>query len=82
MRRKATTPPRQHQRQHHTNTKATMHHANIDAACPGLTPAAREFVRSTVDKARRAASTVSLADFDDPFADESLDDPDTQEEHP
>lgn len=54
---------------------------DIDAACPGLTPAAREFIRTTVDKARRAASSVSLADFDDPFADES-NDPDTQEEHP
>ena len=52
--------------------------ADIDAVCPCLTPAAREFIRTTVDKARRAASSVSLADFEDPFADES-EDPDVLE---
>ena len=53
---------------------------DIDTACPGLTPAAREFIRATVDKARLATSSVSLADFDDPFFDES-DEPNAQEEH-
>ena len=52
--------------------------AAIEAACPGLTPAAREFIRTTVDKACRAAFTVSPADFEDPFADES-EDPDVLE---
>ena len=53
----------------------------IDAACPGLTPAARDLIRTTVDKARLAASSVSLADFEDPFADES-EDPDVLEQPP
>ena len=52
--------------------------AAIDTACPSLTTAAQAFIRATVDKARRAAFAVSLADFDDPFADES-EDPDVLE---
>ena len=55
--------------------------ADIDTTCPGLTPAAREFIRATVDKARLATSSVSLADFEDPFADES-EDPDVLEQPP
>ena len=55
--------------------------ADIDTTCPGLPTAAQDLIRGTVNKAPRAASGVSLADFENPFIDES-EDPDVLEQPP
>ena len=65
-----------------TPFKSCLHPpADIDTTCPSLTTAAQDLIRSTVDKAPRPASGVSLADFENPFIDES-EDPDVLEQPP